>query len=289
MNCPTSALATILHGGPYGTIIAMTRATIAISDFEDHRLAPYRQLKERELAREGGRFIAEGEYIVTRLLASHLVTESVLLSERRADEIAPRVPEGVPVYVASDDVIQRLIGFRFHSGIIACGRRGPRRTLEDSVPKSGPCTLVICPEIANTENLGSLIRISSAFGVDAMILGQHCCDPFFRQSVRVSMGTVFRLPIIQSEDLERDLTRLRDDFQVELAATVLDSSAEPLARAGRPDRFALLFGNEAQGVAPRWVAMCRRRITIPMRLGTDSLNVAVAAGIFLYHFTQSPA
>ena len=73
---------------------------------------------------------------------------------------------------------------------------------------------------------------------------------------------------------------------MQLAATVLDESAEPLASAGRPAKFALLFGGEPQGLGPEYVAACDRRLTIPMKMGTDSLNVAVAAGIFLYHFTR---
>ena len=73
---------------------------------------------------------------------------------------------------------------------------------------------------------------------------------------------------------------------VELIATVLDESAEPLGDVTPPARTAMLFGNEAQGLSPGHIALCDRRVTIPMKLGTDSLNVAVAAGVFLYHFTR---
>ena len=104
------------------------------------------------------------------------------------------------------------------------------------------------------------------------------------------MGTVVSLPIVQSDDLLRDLRRLRAEWGVELAATVVqDDTAEPLASAMRPPRFGLLFGNEAQGLDAAHIAACHRRVTIPMKLGTDSLNVAVALGIFLYHFTSDTA
>ena len=106
------------------------------------------------------------------------------------------------------------------------------------------------------------------------------------QARRVSMGTVFTLPLLQSDDLLRDLRLLREQWGVQLAATVLDPDAEPLANAKRPAKFALLLGGEAQGLEPQWVQACDRRLTIPMQRGTDSLNVAVAAGIFLYHFTR---
>ncbi|HEX3357822.1 MAG TPA: RNA methyltransferase [Tepidisphaeraceae bacterium] len=265
----------------------MSREIIQVHSIDDPRLAPYRALKERDLAREGGRFIAEGEQVVRRLFASNFKAESVLLSERRVEEIAPIVPEDVIVYVASDAVIEKILGFRFHSGVMAVGLRGRTKTLDDVLPKEAEkLRLVICPDTANTENLGGMIRIAAAFGADAMILGPQCCDPFFRQSVRVSMGTAFRLPLIQSADLSRDLGRLRDEWNVELIATVLDESAEMLVTAKISDRWALLFGNEAQGLSKEVVEWCDRRITIPMKLGTDSLNVMVAAGVFLYHFSQ---
>ena len=147
-------------------------------------------------------------------------------------------------------------------------------------------TVVICPNCDNPENLGAIIRIGAAFGIDALLLGRGCCDPFSRRVLRVSMGAALRLPILESPDLERDARRLRDEWQVELIATVLDNTAEPLAQATKPIRLGLLLGNEADGLDARWQALCDRRLTIPMQAGTDSLNVAIAAGIFLHHFSS---
>ncbi len=260
---------------------------VRVDRLDDPRLDPYRRLKDRELARDGGRFIAEGEHVVRRLLDSDYPTESVLLVERRAEEIASGVPPGVPVYVIDDQLIHQVIGYKFHSGVIACGRRKQAVGLEEVLPERERLTLLICPETANAENLGSLVRMGAAFGVDAMILGERCCDPFWRQAIRVSMGTVFRLPLVRSTDLLQDLRRLRKEWQVELLATVLDEGAEPLQTASRGPRIGLLFENEAQGLSPEHIAACDRRVTIPMRLGTDSLNIAVAAGVFLYHFTAT--
>jgi tRNA G18 (ribose-2'-O)-methylase SpoU len=260
--------------------------TYPVTSLDDPRVALYRNLKDKELDRAGRYFIAEGEYIVRRLLASGFPVESVFLSERRAPEIAPAVPDDVPVYVAPHRVMEQVLGMKFHSGVIACGRRKPRQTIDDAIPKTRErLTIVVCPDISNVENIGSIIRLSAGFGADAVVLGERCHDPFWRQSVRVSMGSVLSLPLVHTDDLMRDLRRLREEWGVQLAATVLDAAAEPLARATRPARFGLLFGGEAQGLEPSYVAACDRRITIPMKRGTDSLNVAVAAGIFLYHFT----
>ena len=147
-------------------------------------------------------------------------------------------------------------------------------------------TLLICPDLINTQNLGAVIRSAAALGVDAMILGERCCDPFFRQSVRVSMGAVFTLPIVRSADLLADLRQLRDRWSVDLVATVLDPAAEPLPQARRSERLGLLLGSEDRGLGEPWLSACRRRVTLPMSRGTDSLNVAAAAAVFLYHFAR---
>ncbi len=97
------------------------------------------------------------------------------------------------------------------------------------------------------------------------------------------MGTAFTLPIVESTDLRRDLNRLHDEFGFELCATVLDPTAEPLESAAPAVKMGLLFGNEKHGLDPKWVELCARKLTIPMAAGADSLNVAVAAGIFFHH------
>lgn len=286
-----------------------------ITTWDDPRLAVYRNLKDKELARQGDRFIAEGELVMRRLLVSSYHAESVLLAERRLAELGPLVQAPTALYVVSDTLIHEVVGYRFHSGVLACGVRPASPTLDevmlaatgqggamlaDANAVGAACAtaadagagsaadrivLVVCPEIANTENLGSMIRLSAGFGATAMVLGELCCDPFYRQSVRVSMGSVFTLPIVRSKDLRAAMLAMRERWGIERVATVLDPSAEPLNEVTPGARTALLFGNEAQGLGPEWIDLCDRKVTIPMKLGTDSLNVAVSAGIILYQWS----
>jgi tRNA G18 (ribose-2'-O)-methylase SpoU len=138
---------------------------LPVSSIHDPRLDPYRALKDRELARDGDRFIAEGELVVRRLLGSDYPVESVLLAERRAERLAPLVPEHVPVYVAPEELLRPIIGYKFQSGVIAVGRRKPQILLEQlPALRNQRVTLMICPETASAQNMGALIRISAAFG-----------------------------------------------------------------------------------------------------------------------------
>lgn len=261
---------------------------VRINSLDDPRLEPYRYLKDTNQTRWSGQFICEGEKLVRRLLASKFAVDSVLLGERFVERLAGIVPPDMPTWIVPDDLIEPLVGFNFHRGILACGRRGENPALDEVAPPGQPLTLVICPNVQDPENLGAILRISNAFGVDGVLTGRGSADPFSRRVLRVSMGASLQVPIRESPDIAADLVQLRDRLDVQLAATILDPPAEPLAGAARLDRFALLFGSEGHGLDPAIIALCNRRLTIPMHASADSLNVSVAAGIFLYHFCSRP-
>jgi tRNA G18 (ribose-2'-O)-methylase SpoU len=133
------------------------------------------------------------------------------------------------------------------------------------------------------------LRLCAVFGVAAVLLDRRCCDPFSRRVLRVSMGNVFNLPIRECTDLPADLQRLRRDEQFQLAAAVTDRQAAPLDEVHCPKRLVLLFGNESEGLDQSLIDACDLRITVPMPGVADSLNVAVAAGIILFHLSRRPA
>jgi tRNA G18 (ribose-2'-O)-methylase SpoU len=255
-----------------------------IKSIDDPRLESYRNLKDTNRTRWAGLFITEGEKLVRRLLASDYPIESILLSDRFEPQLASLVPPEATLWVVPDALVEQLVGFNFHRGILACGRRKPDPQLEQLAPLGRRTTLIVCPNVQDPENLGSILRITAALGGDGVIVGTAAADPFSRRVLRVSMGAALRVPVRQSSNLAADLRQLAGPLGVQLAATVLDPTAEPLAHATRPERFALLLGSEGHGLLPEIVAECQRKITIPMHGGTDSLNVAVAAGILLYHF-----
>ena len=274
---------------------------IPIDNLDDPRVAVYRNLKDRELAQRGGRFIAEGTFTVERLLDSDIACESVLAAPRRAEQMAERAGDSVPVYVASEAVIAGIVGFKFHRGVMACGVRPDPPSLDDlfpvptkpfSVPKGA--TVLICAEVENHENLGSLMRTAAAFGVDAMVLGPRSCDPFWRRAIRVSMGAAFVLPIVRSDDLARDVNAMRERMKFEVVGSVLSDRAKPLFRPGKKpekprigsSRIAVMVGPESSGLTEAEQALCDKLVTIPMSLETDSLNITAATAVLLYHYTQ---
>jgi tRNA G18 (ribose-2'-O)-methylase SpoU len=250
-----------------------------VDRLDGRRLDPYRSLKTATLHRRAGLFIAEGDKVIERLLASDFEVLSVLVSERLVPALGPFENRNLEVLVIPDSLATELVGFKFHAGMMACGRRKSSPDLATLAPSS---ILVACASVDDPENLGSITRHCAAFGVGGLILGPGCADPFSRRVIRVSMGNVFRLPIVETSDLTEDLLRLKNDHGFQLIATVLDRDAEPVRGATVPERAVILFGNEAHGLDPELVAICNRRVTIPMHSAADSLNVAVAAALILY-------
>jgi tRNA G18 (ribose-2'-O)-methylase SpoU len=259
-----------------------------IDSLDDPQLDPYRDLKNphrRSGASES--FICEGEKLVLRLLEGPCEVESVLCTVAARDRLATRFAPDLPVYVTSTAIISRLIGFQFHRGVLACGRRPAALSLESLChinPPPDPALVVLCPELRDPTNLGTIIRTTAAFGGMGLVAGQKGTDPFSRRVLRTSMGSVLRLPVVQTEDWTGVLVTLHA-AGFETIAAVLDPAAEVVDVAPRATRSALVFGNESAGLSPDLIGLCRRKVTMPMGDDVDSINVAVAAGIIIHHFT----
>jgi tRNA G18 (ribose-2'-O)-methylase SpoU len=261
--------------------------TIRLETCDDSRLEPYRNLKSSNARRGAGRFVVEGRLLVQRLLASDFQVHSLLVDDRSLAELDESVVQRCDVLVLPHDGIEQVVGFNFHRGMLACAQRKPNPDLAALCGQCvGPLTLAVCPDVQDPVNLGSILRIASAFGVQAVALGSACADPFSRRALRVSMGASLHVPVAVTDNLAAELVSLRDSQHVELWATVVDADATPFDQPDRPQRLAILFGSEGLGLAPRWRDLCDRLITVPMRPGIDSLNVSVAAGIVLYHLTR---
>ncbi len=234
-------------------------------------------------------FVAEGEKLVLRLLDSPCRTESIVCTASVRERLHDRLPVEIPVYIASTPIISRLIGFQFHRGVLACGLRPREKDVEsllESSAASKPSLVVLCPEIRDPVNLGTIIRTAAAFGAVCLVAGLAGTQPFSRRVLRTSMGTVLQLAIIQT-DAWSEIFEALHRHEFDTIATVIDPAAESLWAASRAPRVALLLGNEDTGLPGELIGHCRRLVCVPMAAGVDSLNVAVAAGIIMHHFANA--
>ena len=140
--------------------------------------------------------------------------------------------------------------------------------------------------ISDAANMGSMIRCAAAFGIDALVLSRDCCDPWYRRSVRVSMGHIFHVPVVRVDDLSCTLCRLSSSNNITSYAAVIDQDAdcilERMERGQVPRSWCCVMGNEANGISKAVVQACNHRLRIEMVDGVDSLSVPIATGILLH-------
>jgi tRNA G18 (ribose-2'-O)-methylase SpoU len=265
----------------------------------DPRLDPYRALRDPDLVRAGegaGWFIGEQALVIERMLARPGITISILASEKMAeraqalrDASADRSP---PIYVADDEVLEAIVGFDLHRGLLALGRRpedGRARIDRALADPTRPIALLGCEDIRNIDNIGLLFRNAAAFGVDGVLLSPECHDPLYRKSLRVSIGHALDVPFARLDPWiggpERigGLGELRGHHGFEILGAATDPSAVPIGSIEPPRRFVLLMGSEFPGLTADAKSACDRLVRIPMAEGVDSLNVAVAAAVCLSH------
>jgi tRNA G18 (ribose-2'-O)-methylase SpoU len=258
-----------------------------VHDLDAKALVPYRTLRRHEEHHAQGIFVAEGEKVVRRLLESDLAVESVLLTPAWLARLRPALEQrgapGPQVFLAEQKVVETIVGFRLHQGVMAIGRAPPSRALGATLASlSRPWFLVALDGLSGPENVGIIVRNCVAFGVQALIVGETSSSPYLRRSVRNSMGTIFRLPIVAVASLAITLGELGARDGVRTLAADAHTSETTLMQAELRGDICLVFGSEANGLAPSTLAACRERITIPMTPGTDSLNVSNASAVFLY-------
>lgn len=260
-----------------------------IESLDDPRLDVYRSLKTQNLQRDNGLFIAEGPTVVERVLRSNFQVRSVLISDSKFASFEDRLPSHIPVYRLKSELADSLVGFNFHCGVMASVVRRQPQPLEAWLPPKGPVLVLAGDRIVDPENVGALVRIAAAFGASAVMFGKGSADAFSRRVLRVSMGNVLFLPVLEQVDFPASLRGLREDYGFQICSTVLDSTAQPLSAYAFPERTILIMGNEYDGVSTEVQMETSEKLTIPMLNGTDSLNVAVSSGIFLHHYrSQHP-
>lgn len=268
-------------------------------------LAPYRNLTDaalRAMEAQGqlGRFIAEGPLVVREALLrsreevaagrpaliQSLLVDALALEAHR--EVLAMVPGEVPIYAVARDIVQEIVGFQFHRGILACGVR-PADHDWRAVARDASA-LVVLENLANHDNVGSIFRsVAALAGRTAAILITHgTCDPLYRKSLRVSIGHALRIRFARIETWPEALTELAQMGFSPIALTPNPAAAD-LATVGvhLSGRPLLLVGTEGPGLCEatmRHPAVGLARI--PMAPGVDSLNAGVATAVAMSHLMR---
>jgi tRNA G18 (ribose-2'-O)-methylase SpoU len=255
-----------------------------IEDPGDPRLVDYVDLADAAARRQRERdtlFIAEGPVALEKLVASGHPIRSVLTTPKQQARVEAILgADRAPVLVVDADVMRATVGFDLHRGIVAAADRRPQPTVAALLAglPPGPLRIAVLEGLNDPENLGLIARSARAFGVAALVLDPTCIDPYYRRTVRVSMGEILLLPVARCAAWPDELTLLRDAGFTTWALTPAPG-ADDIWTAARPERLALMVGAEGPGLTAAALGAADRRVQIPIDQAVDSINVGHAAAI----------
>jgi len=258
---------------------------IRIESFDDPRLADYRNVSDAELLRRRNRFVAEGRLVVGRVLEAGNRVESMLVNDaslKGLETSVSRVRQDIPIYVCNTNQFTGITGFNLHRGCLALVERPAIRSLADVLREAE--LLLVLEGVTDADNVGSAFRNAAAFGA-SVVLSDTCCDPLYRKAIRTSMGSVLRTPYARMNNWPDDLAALKAERFTVVALTPRQHAID-LATCARHQRMALLVGSEGPGLTPAAEAMADVCVRIPIRPEVDSLNLATATGIALFHLAN---
>lgn len=263
---------------------------IRLTSLAVNGLEPYRTLRQPMDHFKHGFFIAEGSKVVERLLESDYHIISLLLSPEWYEVLHEKVDRhqsDPTIYLAERSLLEEIVGYRLHQGVMALGKIPKALHLETLLHSSPrPYFLAAVEGVANSENLGVLIRNCAAFGVQGLLVGETSSSPYLRRSVRNSVGAIFKLPIVHLDDLERTLVLLKDRFSVQTIAAHPQGPHHTIQTMAFEKDCCIVFGSEAEGISERILNVCTSIVSIPMAREIDSINVANASAVFLYEIQK---
>ncbi|WP_288431564.1 RNA methyltransferase [uncultured Agrobacterium sp.] len=266
---------------------------VAITQADDARIAPFRDIRERDLIGRHGKFIVEGTVVLRMLAAAHKAegdfrADCILILKNRLAgvlDILSDFPPDVPVYVADAEVLDSIVGFHLHRGILALGSRTGTRDMLDTIRSLPETSLVVAGcGISNHDNMGAMFRNAAAFLADAVFLDATSCDPLYRKALRVSVGSVLSVPYHRGGNALSMLEMLAaEGFEI---WSLSPSGSTEIRQIPRSPRMALVIGTEGDGLPPELLSRFHSaRIAQSPHL--DSLNAGTASGLTLYQMAAA--
>lgn len=226
--------------------------------------------KERDKSRT---FMIEGFHLVEEALKSDVVIQELIISE------TTDIPSGwnvddLSITIVTEKIMQEISDTDTSQGVAAVCE-------QYSVNEGGKFSrLLLIDAVQDPGNLGTMIRTADAAGIDAVIIGEGSVDVYNSKVIRSTQGSIFHIPIIK-ENLHDTILKLKQN-EIKVYGTSLKNAVD-YKQASVGNSFALIVGNEGNGVESDLLEKTDQNLYIPIFGRSESLNVAVAAGILLYH------
>ncbi len=237
-----------------------------ITSFDNDKVKYLKKLSKKKYRDLYNEFLVEGRHLVIEAYKHNMLKEIILCE----GEVTPF---DVPYTVVSYEVIKKISEVETPQKIM-----GLCKKIEDTTIGS---RILLLDEIQDPGNMGTIIRSAVAFDIDTIILSKNCVDLYNPKVVRSTQGMLFHIPIL-IYDFDELLPMLKE-LKIPIYATRVEYGTDvSTLKEDEKKRFALLMGNEGNGVHPEYLELSDKNLYIPMSNEVESLNVAIATSILLY-------
>jgi TrmH family RNA methyltransferase len=262
----------------------MIRAVKPITSLTNERVKAIRALDMRKERKETGLFLAEGAAIIMTARAAGFRPDTLvyragaLESDTQKRLVNAALDDGAEVLEVSSAVLEKLAAKENPQSMLAVFRQrwAALPGVADLPPKS---VCLVLEEVRDPGNLGTIIRTADAVGASGLILVGQCTDPYSREAVRATMGSIFNVPLAATD--RAGFLSWVARWPGDVVATTL-AAREDFRKAAYKSPVLLLMGSEGPGLSDALAAIATRRVKIPMAGKLDSLNLAVATALMLY-------
>ena len=238
-----------------------------------------RSLRDHKGRASAGRFLVEGEVMLREALKCGLVIQDALAEESFSAFAEELSAAGARAFIVPRSLLEAVCDTRTPQGVCA--------SFDLPVPLPlalAPARIVALDGTQDPGNVGTIWRTADAAGFQGLLLGAGCADPLSPKVQRAAMGSGFRIPFMQTEDLPAALSELRRRGWGVVASDLHGSDFYRHPDPGA--KFILVVGSEAHGISDATRQSADMLLKLPMRGGAESLNAAVAAGIMMYELTK---
>ena len=248
-----------------------------VSSLNENIMSLFREQRDHKLKSMTKMLVDSGK-VVKRLLRNSGNIDAVICTKNFFETNQSLIEEANigELCILEDNETKDIVGHRIHQGVMALADRPQDVKLDELGNK-----ILILNGVNNAENVGAICRSALAFGVDSIVIDSNSCSPFVRRAIRVSMGSVFKMKFMHTDNLKDLLEDLyKDSYSIVSASN--DEGAMKLKDVDFNKKTALVLGNEGDGVDEVIKNLSDYVVKIPINREVDSLNVAVASSILLY-------
>ena len=247
-----------------------------------------RYSNEKKIRNRDGVFTLEGMNLITEAFEENVNVKSVFLStsfmEKHSGTVSFLLEKNTLLYEIPDEIGKRMSQTQMPQGIFAIAKKVDKPLFLDTIYNEGKYLALY--DVADPGNLGTIIRTADALGMNGIILSKDCCDLYSPKVIRSTMGSLFRVPLLHVNDFSALLSDLNQNSVFTVASSV-HKNAVALNTYSFSNPAVLFIGNEARGLPEEIADHCVNRLTIPMGERTESLNVAMAAGILMWEMCKN--